>query len=170
MLENIGKVYSSPGWIGLISNLLTVWVLLAVSIWVLARTGNSLGAENSSGLQDAPWTPPGAFIGGVWTVLYTLMALSLWILNQIPTDESSLLKYGVIFLIAFCLVWPFYAFSNTSRVPGLVGNIGILIIVLFLVWRLYPSSKTATFLVAPVGIWISIAIASILDAVRRYGW
>lgn len=67
-------------------------------------------------------------------------------------------------------VWPFYAFSETSRVPGLIGNFGILIISGFLVLQIFPYSRPATFMIAPVSIWISIAIATIFDSARRFGW
>ena len=98
------------------------------------------------------------------------MALSLWVLNRTPAAGGASLKLGVLLLIGFCLVWPFYAFSQTSRLPGLLGNIGIFVIAVFVVWRLWPYSITAAGMIAPVAVWITIATASILDGARRYGW
>jgi tryptophan-rich sensory protein len=106
----------------------------------------------------------------VWFLLYTLMALSLWVLNRSPAAQGTSLKLGVIVLIAFCLVWPFYAFSETSRVPGLLGNIGILAIASLVVWRTWPYSSPAALMIIPVALWIVIATASILNGARRYGW
>ena len=63
----------------------------------------------------------------MWFSLYTRMALSLGVLNRAPAAPGTSLKLIVV-LIAFCLVWPFYAFSETSRLPGLLGNIGVLLL------------------------------------------
>jgi tryptophan-rich sensory protein len=169
-MSKIADAFNSPGWIGLASNLLAVWILLAASIWLLSRTGSDFGAATATSPRDPPWTPPGAFIGAVWALLYTLMALSLWVLNRTPAAGGASLKLGVLLLIVFCLVWPFYAFSQTSRLPGLLGNIGILVIAVFVIWRLWPYSITAAGMIAPVSVWITIATASILDGARRYGW
>ena len=169
-MSRVTDAFNSPGWIGLVCNLLTVWILLAASLWLLSRTGSNFGASTATSPRDAPWTPSGAFIGAVWALLYTLMALSLWVLNRTPAAQGTSLKLGVVVLIAFCLVWPFYAFSETSRLPGLLGNIGIFAIAIFVVWRLLPYSLLAAFMLAPVAVWITIATATILDGARRYGW
>ena len=106
----------------------------------------------------------------MWFLLYTLMALSLGVLNRAPAAPGTSLKLIVALLIAFCLVWPFYAFSETSRLPGLLGNIGVLLLAASAVWQLWPVSRSAALMIAPVAVWITIATATILDGARRYGW
>jgi len=169
-MARITSLFSSPGPIGLVCNVGAVWALLAASIWLLSRTGSDFGAPSDSSRRDAPWTPPGAVIGAIWFLLYTLMATSLWVLNRLPSDIQPGLKLGVYILIGFCLVWPFYAFSQTSRLPGLIGNLGIMLISVFAVWRLSGSSTAAALLITPVAVWITVATATILDGARRYGW
>ena len=159
----------SPRVVGLISNVLVVWGALALSIAILLWTGSSFG-RGTAGPRSAPWTPAGEFIGAVWSLLYTLMALSLWRLNQLPRETRNHLKLAVIALIAFCLVWPFYAFDTATRWPGLLGNFGILVLALFATWRLWPYCRTAALMIAPVAAWITIASATILDGARRFGW
>jgi len=169
-MSKIADAFNSPDWIGLVSNLLTVWILPGASIWLLSRTGSNFGAPTATSPRDAPWTPPGAVIGAVWFLLYTLMALSLWVLNRAPAAPGTSLKLIVALLITFCLVWPFYAFSEMSRLPGLLGNIGVLLLAAFAVWQLWPVSRPAAIMIAPVAVWITIATATILDGARRYGW
>jgi tryptophan-rich sensory protein len=82
--------------------------------------------------------------------------------------ETNAIEEDAI-LITFCLVWPFYAFSETSRLPGLLGNIGVLLLAAFAVWQLWPVSRPAAIMIAPVAIWITIATVTILDGARRYG-
>jgi tryptophan-rich sensory protein len=43
-----------------------------------------------SALKKPSWTPPGAVIGAIWTVLYTLMGLSLWLgWRRVATADDS---------------------------------------------------------------------------------
>jgi benzodiazapine receptor len=165
-MAQVLSVFESEGWGGLIANLVLVWVALTVSSLGPFLTGTSTGA----GLRDAPWTPPGWFIGAVWVCLYTLLGVSLWLLNRVPSPPRTSLKTLVFVLLAVLVTWTFYAFSATSRLPGLLGNIAIFVVVVFVVWRLWPHSKSAALTLAPVAVWITIATATILDAARLYGW
>lgn len=160
------SVFDSEGWSGLVANLALVWVSLAVSVLGPILTGTS----TSAGLRDAPWTPPGWFIGAVWVCLYTLLGVALWLLSRVPAPPRTSLKVHVLVLLVVLVTWTFYAFSATSRLPGLIGNIAIFFVVVFVVWRLWPHSRSAALAVAPVGVWITIATATIMDAARLYGW
>ena len=157
-----------PGLTGLAYNVVAVWLALFSSLILLAATGNSMGAQTSPAPRGAPWTPPGPFIAGTWMLLYTMMALSMWRLNVVSHRAS--LKWTVLALFAFCLLWPFYGFDNVTRWPSFLGNVGIFVLAIFAVWRLWPHSRTGALLIAPTVLWISIATASILDGARRYGW
>jgi uncharacterized protein YdeI (YjbR/CyaY-like superfamily) len=90
-----------------------------------------------------------------------LLAIRYWVWDRPPAAQGTSLKLSVVVLIAFCLVWPFYAFSETSRLPGLLGDIGIFAIAAFVVRRLLPYSHLVVQVIAPVAVWISIATASI---------
>lgn len=169
-MNQLFAALSSTGWSGLVCNVLVVWASLAISILLLSQFGSNFGSTSPDGPRGAPWTPPGAFIGAVWSCLYTLMGLSLWVLNRVPTSSRASLKWGVCVLIAFCLVWPFYAFSPTSRWPGLLGNFGIFLLAACLVLGLWSLSRTAALMTVPIALWITIATATILDGARRYGW
>ena len=169
VVEFILNIFQSQDWIGLVAYLAAVWGLLALSIWILVRRGSGFG-DDKSGPRDAPWKPPGALIGAVWSCLYTLMALSLWLLNFDVSADQLVNKLTVITLFIFCLAWPFYAFDTSSRWPGLLGNLGIWLISVFAVWQLWPHAQMAALLIVPITVWITIASASILDGARRYGW
>ena len=168
-MTRILEVFNSPGVDGLVCNLLMVWVALAFSVLGPSLLGITFGA-GVAGARDAPWTPPGWFIGAVWVCLYTLLGLALWTLNRVPQVSPGSEKLGVFVLLAVLVTWTFYAFSPTSRWPGLLGNLAILVISVFVVWRLWPHSRPAALMVVPTAIWILIATATILDGARRYGW
>jgi tryptophan-rich sensory protein len=168
-MARIIEAFDSQGPIGLSVNLLLVWAALTVSVLGPSLLGATIGG-GASGLRDAPWTPPGWFIGAVWVGLYTALGVALWMLNRVPATLRTPGKVAVLVLLGVLVTWTFYAFSETTRWPGLIGNIAILLIALFVVWRLWPMSRNAALLVAPVAVWITIATATIVDAARLYGW
>jgi tryptophan-rich sensory protein len=167
-MARVFAAFDSPGLLGLVCNLLLVWSAIAVSTIGPVVLGVTIGG--GGGLRDAPWTPPGWFIGIVWLCLYTLLGFALWTLNRVDQSPRDSLKAGVFVLLIVLITWTFYAFNQTSRLPGLLGNIAIFIVVLVVVWRTWPHSRAAALMVAPVGVWITIATATILDAARLYGW
>ena len=169
-MSRLLAAFSDPGPLGLGLHVVAVWGALALSIGILARSGSGFGAEIAGGPRDAPWTPPGAFIGAVWSALYTLMAVALWLVNRESASISVSPRISVGALILFCLLWPFYAFDGPSRWPGLLGNLGILALALIAVVGLWPHHRVAALLIAPVAVWITVATATILDGGRRYGW
>jgi tryptophan-rich sensory protein len=167
-MARVFAAFDSPGWLGLVCNLLLVWAAIAVSTLGPVVLGVTIGG--GGGLRDAPWTPPGWFIGLVWLCLYTLLGFALWTLNRVDQPVRGSLKAGVFVLLLVLVTWTFYAFNQTSRLPGLLGNIAIFIVVLVVVWRTWPHSRPAALMVAPVALWITIATATILDGARLYGW
>jgi tryptophan-rich sensory protein len=169
MLRRLADAFDSPSWSGLICNLLAVWAALALSVLGPMAIGITIGGA-ATGPSNAPWTPPGWFIGLVWVGLYTGLGFALWFLNRTPAGDRKKGKSGVLVLLVVLVTWTFYAFSETTRWPGLIGNIAILLMALFVVWRLWPVSRKAAYLVAPVAVWITIATATIVDGARLYGW
>ena len=65
--------------------------------------------ENANGwyaaAAKAPWTPPGWAFGGVWTVLYTTMAVAAWLVWRRGTgltsgrDRGAMTVYGILLLL-----------------------------------------------------------------------
>ena len=99
----------------------------AWSIWLLSRTGSNFGVPPRPLRPTRHGHRPARSWRSVVS-LYTLMALSLMGAQPGASRRAHRSKSIVVLLIAFCLVWPFYAFSETSRLPGLLGNIGVLLL------------------------------------------
>jgi tryptophan-rich sensory protein len=172
IVTSFWMLLKSPRLAGLALNVSLVWAALGLSVVLLMTTSGSSGFDelDDRSPRGAPWTPPGAVIGAVWTVLYGLMGVSLWAVNRTPADLQPRLRAVVLALIAFCLVWPFYAFDTTSRWPGLLGNLGVLALAVTAVVSLLPHSRLAAGAVALVAVWTSVATATIIDGAVRYGW
>lgn len=110
-------------------------------------------------LNKSPLNPPGWVFGPVWTVLYTLQAISLYLLFTTKKDSSiKMLAYVFFhFQLVFNLLWSIFFFLLKS--PGAaLAEIGLLIIsVIFTLISSYRVNKTSAYLLIPYLIWISFA-------------
>ncbi len=110
------------------------------------------------GLAKPSWTPSGATISAVWTILYTLMGLAAWIVwcaghgRRLP----SLMIYA--FQLLLNAGWPALFFGLQS--PGLaLLEIGLLwIAVLATALKFWKISWLAGALMAPYLMWVSFAV------------
>jgi len=108
------------------------------------------------GLAKPSWTPSGATIGAVWTILYTLMAIAAWIVWRCGSGRQlPLTVYAV--QLGLNVGWSALFFGLRS--PGLaLFEIGVLwVAILATAVSFWKASKTAGALMAPYLIWVSFA-------------
>lgn len=108
-------------------------------------------------LNKPSWTPAGATIGMVWTVLYTVMGIAAWIVWRCGSGRRArpLALYGLqLFLNAG---WSALFFGLRS--PGLaLLEIGFLwIAILATAWAFWKVSKLAGALMIPYLLWVTFA-------------
>jgi translocator protein len=107
-------------------------------------------------LKKPPFTPPGSIIGIVWTILYFLMGIALYLVwEKMPKSKKAVAAYSI--QLAFNLLWSFLFFYLKSPLYGLIGIALLWIAVAATMMAFYRFSKSATFLLAPYIIWVSFA-------------
>jgi len=127
---------------------------------------SSLGGFFTQGSID-PWyttlnrpllTPPGWLFGPVWTLLYAMMAIALWLVWESPTPKKSpaITAFGI--QLALNALWSplFFYLKN----PGL-AFIEIILLWISIIATLYlfkRHSKTAALLLVPYLLWVSFAV------------
>ncbi len=139
---------------------------LALSI-MLAQAAGILGAIltlpsiNSwyRYLEKPSFTPTGQFISLTWTILYTLMGISAFLvwrrgLNY-PGVKGALLLYTV--QLAFNVLWSWAFFYLRSPLSGLAVISLLWISVLSTMLKFRKISRTAFAMMIPYISWISIA-------------
>lgn len=98
------------------------------------------------------FSPPNWIFGPVWTTLYILMGISLYLVWKKK-------KVPVIFWIQLILnaVWSMIFFGMRNPAFALV-DIAVLWITIFLTIRaFYPISKLAAYLLVPYILWVGFA-------------
>ena len=104
------------------------------------------------------WTPSGAFIGAVWSLLYTLMALAAWLI-WLKAEGYS--RHRALAIFAFQLVlnvaWSGLFFGLRS--PGLASLeiIALLAAILATTWVFWRISTVAGSMMIPYLVWVAFA-------------
>lgn len=105
------------------------------------------------------WNPPGYIFGPVWTVLYLLMAISLWIIWKSDALENQKMLACVLFAAQLFLNfwWTILFFQFHSPVIAFAEILVMIVFILFTIIRFSKISKTAAWLLVPYISWVSFA-------------
>jgi translocator protein len=113
------------------------------------------------------FNPPNTIFGPVWTILYLLMGMSLYLILQTPATPFRK-KAVLIFLIQFTLniSWSFVFFNFQSPFFALINIVILWITILLMILAFQKLSRLAAYLQIPYLAWVSFA--SVLNAAIWY--
>jgi benzodiazapine receptor len=143
-------------------------VLAAICILIPLVSGAIVGMLTMSGVTDwystlnKPWfTPPDYVFGPVWTVLYILMGISLYLVIM-QGWENETVKTGIILFAAQLgvnLLWSLLFFGLHSPLAALACIVVLLALIVATIMTFYRLSKPAAVLLVPYLAWVCIATA-----------
>jgi len=105
------------------------------------------------------WAPPSWLFGPVWTVLYTIIAISyvyvgyLYFTKKIP----FIVVLPFVLNLAFNLIYTPIQFGLKNNV---LASVDIILVLITLVWELYaiyPYAKWVSFINVPYLLWVGFA-------------
>jgi benzodiazapine receptor len=142
--------------------------LAAACILVPLVSGAAVGILTMSGVNEwyttlnKPWfTPPNYVFGPVWTVLYILMGISLYLV-VIQGWENKTVKTGIVLFAAQLgvnLLWSIIFFGLHSPLAGLACILILLALIVATIISFSRLSKPAAVLLLPYLAWVCIATA-----------
>ena len=143
------------------SNILPIIICIALPLIVgsvsgIATSGNITGWYAT--LIKPAFNPPDYLFGPVWTGLYLLMGISLFMVWRSPSGDAR--NYALaIFAIQLVLnfVWSFIFFHFKQLGWALFEIILVWISILAMIMIFYRINKTAAFLQIPYFLWVSFA-------------
>jgi tryptophan-rich sensory protein len=111
---------------------------------------------------NRPWfSPPNYVFGPVWTVLYLLMGISLYLVISQGWEKKPV-KTGVTLFglqMVANLAWSFLFFGMQSPIAGLADIFLLLVLIIATIVAFYRVSKPAAMLLVPYLAWVCIATA-----------
>ena len=133
--------------------------LLALCVGGGALIGVSFAAQTTDYGQLAlpPWAPPSWLFGPVWTLLYTLMAVSAWLVwrTDHPSRGRALTAFAIQLVLNFAWTPVFFG----AGLPGvaLVVILGVLATAGWWAFEARRVRPVAGWLQVPYLAWVSFA-------------
>jgi len=110
---------------------------------------------------NKPWfTPPGWLFGPVWTLLYILMGLALFLVWRSPKSRTRDIGIALFAVqLAVNVFWSFAFFGLENTLYGVLTIIPLWVLIAATIFQFYKVSKGAAFLMVPYILCVSIATA-----------
>lgn len=103
------------------------------------------------------FNPPNWIFGPVWTVLYTLMSVSLYLMIKSSHPEKSKALWLFFIQLALNALWSFLFFQYHVLLVSLMEIILMLLIMVGFTIIAYRINKTASYCFIPYIAWVSFA-------------
>ncbi len=132
--------------------------VIAVQFWGTFLTFPSLDFWYE-GLVKPSWNPPNWVFGPVWTVLYMLMSISIWLIYL--TTKKSKQKRNCYLLFGAQLIanglWTFLFFYKMNPTLALIDIVTLLTLIAVMVWYFSKVNRSAAYLLLPYFFWVAYA-------------
>ncbi|MFC1989458.1 TspO/MBR family protein [Chloroflexota bacterium] len=112
-----------------------------------------------AGLKKPPYTPPNWVFGPIWTALYILMGISVFLVWQKGLATDGVMLAFTLFWIqlAFNALWSVIFFGMKSKGGGVIIIIVLWLLILATIITSFRVSGWAGGLLIPYIVWVSIA-------------
>lgn len=105
-----------------------------------------------AGLTKPSFNPPGWVFGPVWTTLYILMGISLYLVRT----KKNAVNLFLIHLVVNA-GWSIVFFGLHSILGGVVALLMLWGFIVYLIRLFYRINRTAAYLLIPYLVWVSFA-------------
>ncbi len=148
-------------------------ILILCIVIPLAIGGISSFATSSSiktwfvTLKKPSFNPPNYLFAPVWTVLYILMGISLYLIWQSPSSDArtnALIVFSIQLLLNFAWSFIFFYFRKISG--ALIDILLLWIAIIIMIVFFCGINQTAGLLQIPYLLWVSFATA-LNGAIRK---
>lgn len=142
------------------------WLKLISAIIICQAAGllGSIFTAQSVGtwyltIQKPSFNPPGWVFGPVWTLLFLLMGISLYLVWQkkkkIVIRNQALIFFAIQWILN--IAWSYFFFYLQNPLAGLIEILILWLFILLTLIYFYKLSKTAAYLLIPYLGWVSFA-------------
>lgn len=135
-----------------------IFLLITGAVGGLSALLTNMGMDSYKAAEKPPLTPPDIVFPIVWSVLFTLMAISaarVWL-----TDNSRLRNHAMIVYfiqLFFNFFWSVLFFNFQAYALAFIWIIGLWILILMMIVRFYRADRIAGLLQIPYLLWVTFA-------------
>lgn len=155
-MQNYPKLFLSVVLCELAGLLATPFTIAAIPTWYVT-------------LNKPFFSPPNWLFGPVWTMLYLLMGIALYLVWKQGWNKKQVRWAMTAFLLQlfFNFTWSLAFFGLRSPLAGLINIVLLIGLILWTMKEFKPLSKTAFYLLVPYLVWASFA--TLLNAAIWWG-
>jgi len=135
------------------------YIALPLAVGILSSLLTRGGMEVFGMLNKPPLSPPGWLFPVVWTILYTLMGISSYLVDTSGGDSQQITKSLKLYLYQLLVnfLWPVFFFNFGWYLFSFFWIILLWILVAWMIKEFEKVSKTAAYLNIPYLIWLTVA-------------
>lgn len=145
-MKNIWKLFLSIIFCELAGGIGAIFTTPAISAWYVT-------------LQKPSFTPPNWLFAPVWTLLFALMGIALYL---VWTNKSQEKKTAYIFFfiqLSLNILWSIFFFGLHNPGLAFADIILLWLTIIFTIIYFYKISKVAGLILLPYILWVSLATA-----------
>jgi benzodiazapine receptor len=111
-------------------------------------------------LNQPSFNPPNWVFGPVWTILYTIMGISLFLIWKMDAGKQrnqAILIFMAQLLLNFC--WSFFFFYFKMIGLALIDIVALWIMIVVMLVQFYKIKPVAAYINIPYLLWVTFATA-----------
>lgn len=140
-------------------NLKKLLISLAISLGTGLLSGliSMSGMGSFSSVVQPPLAPPAFLFPIVWTILYTLMGISAYIVWESDSEykQRALAVYGLQLAVNF--FWSIIFFNYQAYLFALIWIILLWVLIIVMIYEFSKVSKASAILQIPYLLWVTFA-------------
>ena len=106
-------------------------------------------------LEKPAFYPPGFLFGLIWTVLYVLMGISLYLMLMKTKEKPPYILFFSQLILNF--FWTIIFFGLKNILFAIIEIIILWILILLTIISFWKYSRTASYLLVPYLLWVTFA-------------
>ena len=135
-----------------------VFLLITGAVGGLSALLTNMGMDSYKTAAKPPLTPPDIVFPVVWSILFTLMAISaarVWLTDNSRLRNRSMLVYFL--QLFFNFFWSILFFNFQSYGLAFIWIIGLWLLILLMIVKFYQVDRIAGLLQIPYLLWVTFA-------------
>lgn len=138
---------------------LIIWIFTCLSAGIIGTAITSPNTLWFQNLNKPFFQPPNWLFGPVWTVLYILMGVSIWLISKqgYKTKIAKQALYLFITQLVLNSLWSLVYFGMQQILGAFILIIFIWVFILLTIIWFNKINKVASFLLLPYILWVSFA-------------
>lgn len=135
-----------------------IWhVALPLAVGGLAALITSDSMKVYQTIETPPFAPPGVLFPIVWTILYLLMGISAYRIDEVKTADRTGAHAAYYVSLALNFFWSLLFFVRQAYLASFIWLTFLLIAIVLTVWLYSRIDRPAAWLQVPYLLWVTFA-------------